>query len=182
VIVFLRNLDAKRVLAIPFANGWARLLAPGVTSAVPRAVLAQPAVRTLLVRQFIARVDSGGWDADERQKRALAADMARAIAAAEQAEVAKMVKPIRLKPRRAPTGRPRHSWRSGERAAQFAALWNAGATAGEIADAMAMSRESVYTLASQLGLPRRTARGQERATGPRRAPVDTETPALADAA
>ena len=67
--------------------------------------------------------------------------MARAIAAAEQAEIDKHRRGIRIKPRRVATGRARHRW-TPERIAQFERLYNAGATADAIAATMDMVESS----------------------------------------
>jgi hypothetical protein len=184
VTVYIRNLSARRTLTIPLDPGLCRVLPPAVTSIVPARVLAQPAVQALLARQFLARVDVAGWDPDERQRRALKADMAAAIARAEQAEVDKLRVGIRLKPRRAPTGRPRYRWTS-QRIAKFKALWDARATPDEIAHAMDMGKESVFTIASKLGLSRRAPRPQSGLGAGYRAsrkPEEIRTPEIAVAA
>ena len=55
-MIYLRNLAARRTVAIPLAVGWHRLLRPAVTSAVPELLL--PAVRKLLARKLVAHVDT----------------------------------------------------------------------------------------------------------------------------
>jgi hypothetical protein len=181
--IFVRNLHPSRRVLVPLGDGLARVLAPAVTSAFPARVLAHPTVRTLLARQFITRIDLASWDPEERQRRALRADMQAAIARLEQAEVDKLRQGVAIKPRRAPTGRPRHRW-TPERIAQLKALREAKATPDEIAREMNMARESVWAVAYQLGLSRKAPRAGAPGAALRAScdPEDTRRSPLADAA
>jgi hypothetical protein len=94
---------------IPLGGGWASLLYPGSTSAVPEEALHTSLVRQLLAAKLIELTDGAAWDADIRQRRAARTDMTRAIAAAEKAEfdrlLAGMRRPRPPRPQRQP--RPR---------------------------------------------------------------------------
>jgi hypothetical protein len=85
-VIYLLNAHPKRTVHLPISPGWARVLRPAVTTAVPAALLHTKAVRQLLLRRLVDPVDSAAWNADVRQGRASRTDMARAIAAAEQRE------------------------------------------------------------------------------------------------
>ena len=152
-MIHVRNQRADRTLYLPVSRGWERVLRPSATTTVLPVVLSHPAVQHALKRQDIVVVTevSHGNSAHERLRQ----DMAAAICAAEQREVDKLRQGISLKPRRKRSGRPRQSWRSGERAAQFASLWNTGATPDQIAQSMGMAKGSVFTIASKLRLPPR---------------------------
>lgn len=97
--VYLRNLHPTKRVMVPLGRGWVRLLYPGVTTHVPERVLHTPLVRKLLIRKMVEVVDGAAWDADVRQRNASRADMARAIAAAEQREFDVLLKGVRRETR-----------------------------------------------------------------------------------
>jgi hypothetical protein len=55
-VIFLRNIHPKRAAYVPVAPGWARLLLPAVTAAVPAGVLALAGVQRALDCQHLAVV------------------------------------------------------------------------------------------------------------------------------
>ncbi len=55
-MIFLRNIHPKRAAYVPVAPGWARLLLPAVTAAVPAGVLALAGVQRALDCQHLAVV------------------------------------------------------------------------------------------------------------------------------
>jgi len=95
VIAHVRNAHPTKRMFIPLGGGWARLLYPGVTTAVPERALHTPLARQLLTAKLIELADGAAWDADVRQRRAARTDMARAIAAAEAREFARLVGGLR---------------------------------------------------------------------------------------
>jgi hypothetical protein len=115
MIVYLRNVHAKRIVYLPVRPGWCRVLKPAVTTAVPAALLHTAAVRQLLLRKLVDVVHGAAWDADTRQARASRTDWARAIAAAEQGEFDRLRVWVRIRERRRPSiaGPPSGSQSSG---------------------------------------------------------------------
>jgi hypothetical protein len=120
VNVYLRNSHPKQIVLLPISPGWSRDLRPAVTTRVPERVLQTPAVRQLLLRRMVEVVDGAARDADVRQRRASRADMARAIAAAEQREFDQLLEGLRRKTR----------WGSDRTAAPYATLRAAAQAAG----------------------------------------------------
>jgi hypothetical protein len=163
VICFVRNLHPKQTIYLPVSPGWARVLRPAVTTALPTAVLHTPAVRSLLTRQMITVVDGAAWDPDARQRRALKADMARAIAAAEQAEFDKLrVDMAPPRQRHKLFGKPRNRW-TAERVAQLRTLLLSNAPSREITATLGLARGSLNATARRFGLTRQGR--QQAATG-----------------
>lgn len=157
-MIYLRNLHPKQTVYVPVSPGWCRMLRPGVTSALPSAALHTPAARALLTRQLITVVDGAAWNAETRQARALKAEMARAIAKAEQAEFDKLRKGVVISPRRkgkGPGGKGRYSRWIPERKARFGQLWRAGASVDVIANEVGMGRANVWATVQRFGLPGR---------------------------
>jgi hypothetical protein len=152
-MIHVRNLHPKQVVYLPVGRGWARVVPPAVTTALPEQVLHTPAARALLTRRMIALVDGAAWDPETRQQRALRADMARAIAAAEQREFDRLRVGVQIKPRRKPADQPGNRW-TPERIAAFRTLLLSDARPHEIAETMGLAVNSVHATARRLGLPR----------------------------
>jgi hypothetical protein len=166
VTVYLRNCDVRRTAAVPVAPGWARLLHPGVTSAVPAQTVALPAVQRLLVEERLRVVTevSRAPDAAELLRR----DMAAAIAGAEARELAALVaRQTRQQGQPEPSRRP---WTRRQRPEQrkrrddewpaelivrLKARWAEGATGSEIAAELGVTPGAVIAKARRLGLTRR---------------------------
>jgi hypothetical protein len=66
-------------------------------------VLRLPAVRKLLARRLVACVDSGGWNADERQWRSDRFGIADLVRRTEQAAFDRLLQPVHIRPRRKPS-------------------------------------------------------------------------------
>jgi hypothetical protein len=156
-VIYLRNLHPKQTVYLPVSRGWARVLRPAVTTAVPAAVLHTPTARALLTRQMIALVDGAAWNANARQQRALRADMACAIAQAEQREFDRLRVGVQIRERRKPADQPRNRW-TPERIAAFRTLLLSDARPREIAATMGLAVNSVHATARRLGLPRSALR------------------------
>ena len=171
-MIYLRNTDARRTAAVPVAPGWTRLLHPGVTSRVPAAAIALPAVQRLLATQRLQVITevTARPDAGEVLRR----DLAAAIAAAEARElaalVARQVRPHDKAeaPKRGYTRHQRPEQRKrrvdewpAEWTDRLVARWVEGATGVAIAAELGVTPGAVTAKAKRLGLPgRRTARSQ----------------------
>ena len=162
MIVYLRNVHAKRIVYLPVRPGWCRVLKPAVTTAVPAALLHTAAVRQLLLRKLVDVVHGAAWDADTRQARASRTDWA-----------AQSPRPSRASSTGcgfgcgsvSVAGHPDDRW-TAERVAEFRALLLSEAKPAEIAATMGMAPDSVHAKACQLGLARRALKAG--LTSPRR--------------
>jgi hypothetical protein len=154
VIAHVRNAHPTKRMAIPLGGGWARLLYPGVTTAVPERALHTPLARQLLTAKLIELADGAAWDADVRQRRAARTDMARAIAAAEQAEFNRLLRGVRVSARRPasppPVRQPR-VWTT-EREALLRERHASGAGVAQIAAELGLTASAVQGHARRLGL------------------------------
>jgi hypothetical protein len=160
-VTFVRNAHPTKRLALPFGDdGWARLLYPGVTTSVPERALHTPLVRLLLTEKLIELTNGAAWDPDARQRRAARTDMARAIAAAEQAEFTRLMAGLQRRqgpqrPRRQPRPRrPRKDEWSEDQVAQLRRCHAAGMTCSAIAVELGRTRGSVIGKALREGLRR----------------------------
>ena len=169
--VYVRNLHPTQRLMVPIAPGWARLLLPSVTAAVPAQAAESPIVRRMLAAQVLAVVGEAGWNADARQRQADRFGMEELIRAAEQREFDGYR--LRQRPaRRTPSapGSPGHHagrWPD-EKNAQFKVRWASGVPLDTLAVEFNVSRGSIIDRAGRLGLPSRvrtwTAERIERVT------------------
>lgn len=146
---------------LPVRPGWRRVLRPMVTTCVPATLMHQPAVRRLLLHRVVEVVDGAAFDADTRQRRTASTDMARALAAAEQAECARLVGGLRYSADRR-QGRAggvrkkrRDEWPD-DRVARLEALWPAK-TPLEISRELGVSPGAISSKAKTLGLLGRRA-------------------------
>jgi hypothetical protein len=159
-VIYLRNLDARRTIAIPVAPGCYRLLRPAVTSAVPKHVLQLRGVQKLLARHRIVRIGSAGWDAEERQQRSQRVGMANLVRLAEQAAFDLLRQPLRIRRRRKSSGpykRRADMWPS-EWTEQLRQRWMAGATGPDIAAGLGVTPGAVSAKARREGLKPRYQR------------------------
>jgi hypothetical protein len=128
-------------------------------------VLRLPAVRKLLARQLVARVDSDGWDADERQRRSERAGMADLVRRAEQAAFDRLLQPVRIRPRRKPSKpykRRANMWPP-EWTERLKQHWAEGATCPEIAAELRVTPGAVGAKVRREGLkPRYRPRSERR--------------------
>jgi hypothetical protein len=159
--VFLRNPHPKQTVYVPIGDGWARVLRPAVTTALPERVLHTPAVRQLLVHRLVDLVDGAAWDADVRQRRASCTDMARAIAAAEQREFDRLRQGVQINARR----RRNHEW-SPEQIAVLHRRWAEGARVGVLALELGMPAHVVGLKAYHEGLGHQRSNGSGRKDWP----------------
>lgn len=145
---------------VPSAAGWARCLPPAATTALAKTVLEQPAVQRALAARELVVVDPASLDPEERQRRALAADMAAAIRAAEQAEFDRLQRQAAVTFRRqAPADRVRKrradQWPDA-RIAELRRLWPV-LSPQAVADRLGVSYGATMAQVRRLGLPRKRA-------------------------
>ncbi len=173
-MIYLRNCDARRTAVVPVAPGWARLLHPGVTSRVPAAVIAMPAVQRLLTTERLAVVTEVNRDPEAGEL--LRRDMAAAIAAAEARALARLVaqqvrqhgalaeptKRAWVRRQRPDERKRREDEWPPKRVALLRRRWAEGSPAWQIAGELGLSKGAVATKAYTLGLGSRRRARQSR--------------------